>query len=280
MRLVQDESKVFHVQEIVHLQKLRDEGRKARYDGREGKSYGEETHVVVNFTHPLTEAQLGKFWFTPEVVNVPTQADLKANFAEVAVQLVDAAGLSSEQWQRTDRIIVNAPALAPLAAAVVTEINARMGVFPRVIRLDRQQDNSFVFAQSIDLHAFREWAHVYDAAKAEEARRELIGEYLSVNPMGYFDEKTGEIVQVSGGKTFRFKVTSATVEDNVSYEVGAAITNRWLNSFTPVAQAQNLKFYPPGVGNGLIFAFMAEAIRLGAINFGNAPTVKAEELKA
>jgi hypothetical protein len=95
--------------------------------------------ILINFTHPLSADhldQLSTLLGEPAAVpvNVPTQFDNQRPFAMQVAALVDSVGLTPEQWQ-TDRILVNPPAYAPVAAALIAELHGRMGYFPTLIRL-------------------------------------------------------------------------------------------------------------------------------------------------
>jgi len=106
-------------------------------------SYGSDRKtpgvIVVNFSHPLTASQVTAFeaisgWTVDRVVAVPTHCDLEQPFAEQAGELVDAAGLTAEQWQSC-RLAIVPPALAAIACLVIAEIHGRTGYFVPVIRM-------------------------------------------------------------------------------------------------------------------------------------------------
>lgn len=94
---------------------------------------------IVNFSHPLTAEQLdqlhSEFQIQVEaVLQVATHLDPERPFAEQAVALVDAAGLSAQEWQGQCPLVA-LPALHVAAAAVLAEIEGRAGHLPAVIRL-------------------------------------------------------------------------------------------------------------------------------------------------
>jgi hypothetical protein len=123
--------------------------------------------MVINFAHPITEAQLRTLEeLTGEaidrVVAVSAQADLGRPLAPQVRDMVNRCGLSPEEWQ-TVPIVVNPPSLAVLAAAVVAELHGRMGYFPTVMCLRAAAGTSpprFEVAQLVDLQGIR------DAARA------------------------------------------------------------------------------------------------------------------
>ncbi|MBS1874703.1 MAG: hypothetical protein JSU00_15920 [Acidobacteria bacterium] len=95
--------------------------------------------IIVNFAHPVTEAQRAQIAaLTGEAVeraiDVPAQFDDRAGFAVQARALVDRAGLSADQWQ-TLPIVLNLPSLSSAAALVLAEVHGRMGYFPAILRL-------------------------------------------------------------------------------------------------------------------------------------------------
>ncbi len=95
--------------------------------------------IILNFSHPLTAAQLAQLTaLTDEtdtqVIEVPTQADVQQPLLPQVVALVDGCGLSAAQWQ-TERIIINLPALNYIAALLLAELHGRIGYFPTCLRL-------------------------------------------------------------------------------------------------------------------------------------------------
>ncbi len=95
--------------------------------------------IVLNFTHPLSEAQLAQVASlcgapVQTVLSVPAQLDPTRPFAEQARGLADAAGLDAVAWQ-TERILVVPPALNFVAVLLLAELHGRMGYFPPCLRL-------------------------------------------------------------------------------------------------------------------------------------------------
>lgn len=122
------------------------------------------TMLVLNYSHPLTSeqrAQLEALVGEPlEVRDLATHLDLAKPFAEHAVALADAAGLSAEAWQTTPLLIVP-PALNVAALALIAELHGRCGYFPPVVRL-RPVPNAlpprFEVAEIVNLQAIRQAA--------------------------------------------------------------------------------------------------------------------------
>ena len=121
--------------------------------------------ILVNFSHPITEAQRGAIegltgCEVTEIRDVPTQFDHAQPFARQAKALVDATGLTPEQWQ-TEALLINLSSLHVIAALVLAELHGRMGYFPAVLRL-RPVGGSippqFEVAEVLNLQAVRDAA--------------------------------------------------------------------------------------------------------------------------
>lgn len=121
--------------------------------------------ILLNYSHPLTPdhlAQLEALTGAPvtEVRDIPAQLDLDVPFAEHALALAEAAGLSATQWQ-TEPLLVALPALNFAAAALLAELHGRCGYFPPVVRLKPVAGAlppRYEVAEIIDLHAIRQAA--------------------------------------------------------------------------------------------------------------------------
>jgi len=129
--------------------------------------------MLLNYTHPLTEAQRAQvaalLGDAPEVRDIAVQIDRTRPLAEVAAELADAAGLTPAEWQ-TLPLLLNPPGLAPLALALVAEIHGRSGHFPAIMNIRPTADpisTSYEVAEIANLQMQR------DAARA---RRSIGGE--------------------------------------------------------------------------------------------------------
>lgn len=94
--------------------------------------------IVLNFSHPLTDAQLQQLEALlgeppARVVHVPVQFDLQRPFAEQVQELADSVALEPDAWQ-TEPLLINLPALNFIAALLLAELHGRMGYFPSLIR--------------------------------------------------------------------------------------------------------------------------------------------------
>lgn len=121
--------------------------------------------LLLNFTHPLPPAQLDRLAELAgrpivEVREQMAQFDHARPFAEQAGALADAVGLSAAQWQ-TEAILVNPPALAPIAATLIAELHGRMGYFPAIVRVRPVAGSTppvYEAAEIINLQAVRDAA--------------------------------------------------------------------------------------------------------------------------
>lgn len=95
--------------------------------------------TVARFAHPLTGAQVAACeslsgWHVDRIVAVPAHCEQGRPFAEQAAGFVDAAGLTSEQWQ-SRRLAIVPPARSYVACLVIAEIHGWAGYFVPVVRL-------------------------------------------------------------------------------------------------------------------------------------------------
>jgi hypothetical protein len=117
---------------------------------------------ILNYAHPLTEDHLDPIealtdQTITDVRNIRTQLDLDRSFTNQAVDLADAADLTSEQWQ-TQPILVMLPSLNYAAAALLAEMHGRMGYFPPIIRLQPVEGAlppRYELAEIVDLQTLR-----------------------------------------------------------------------------------------------------------------------------
>lgn len=121
--------------------------------------------VLVNFTHPLTASQLAAIsqissTQIERVIEIKTHLDPVLPFAEQARALIEAIGLSSEEWQMKS-LLINLPSFSPVAALILAELHGRMGYFPSVLRLRQNSDATplrIEVAEIINLQAIRDAA--------------------------------------------------------------------------------------------------------------------------
>ena len=121
--------------------------------------------LLLNFSHPLTDAQLARIrelaGRDPErLIAVPTQFDHARPFAEQVRELLATVPLTPEQWQTTP-LLVNPPSLAPITAVLLAELHGRCGYFPTIVRLRPIAGSvppQFEVAELINLQALRDTA--------------------------------------------------------------------------------------------------------------------------
>jgi len=120
--------------------------------------------ILVNFSHPISEEQstkLAELLGRPvdRVVDVASRIEL--NVEEIAPQvdgMIESAGLSSVEWQ-TEQIVINPPALAPIAAVTLAKLHGLMGYFPSILRISPRPGVTppvFDVAEIIDLQVIRQ----------------------------------------------------------------------------------------------------------------------------
>lgn len=95
--------------------------------------------LLLNFGHPLTDAQLSRVRElagreVERIIAVPTHLDHERPFDEQVRELLTTVPLTPEQWQTTP-MIINPPSLAPITAVLLAEIHGRSGFFPTILRL-------------------------------------------------------------------------------------------------------------------------------------------------
>ena len=118
--------------------------------------------LILNFTHPLTDeqkAQIEALAGMPidEVRTIPVQIDQdKALISQISA-IIDAAELSSQEWQ-TRALLINPPGYAPAAFVLLAELHGRIGHFPSLIRLRPKSGpfTAYEVAELLNLQAVRE----------------------------------------------------------------------------------------------------------------------------
>ena len=121
--------------------------------------------VIINFTHPLTDAQLAQIAAMTQaaiarVIQATAQFDDQQPYGQQAADLMAQVDLSPEEWQTTP-ILVVPPALNFIAALVLAELHGRTGYFPAVVRLRPVADSvprRFEVAEILDLQSVRDTA--------------------------------------------------------------------------------------------------------------------------
>ena len=123
--------------------------------------------LVLNFSHPLTPAQLNQLEAltgaaVERVVAVASQFDVQQAFVPQVQALLASLPLSAAEWQTTPLLIVP-PALNFITAVLVAELHGRMGYFPAIVRLRPLAGSlppHFEVAEIINLQAVRDQARL------------------------------------------------------------------------------------------------------------------------
>ncbi len=121
--------------------------------------------ILLNFSHPVTELQRNQIEKLTETaigrtLDVPAQFDEQQPFVPQINLLLEAVGLTAEQWQ-SEPILVQLPSLNFIAAALLAELHGRMGYFPAVVRtrpVAESMPRRYEVAELLNLQAVRERA--------------------------------------------------------------------------------------------------------------------------
>ncbi|HVB24671.1 MAG TPA: CRISPR-associated protein Csx15 [Ktedonobacteraceae bacterium] len=119
---------------------------------------------VLNFTHPLTPEQRAQIealadTHIEDIRAIPVQINQHEPLVPQIVAIVNAVGLSSEEWQ-TSKLLVNPPGFAPAAFVLLAELHGRIGHFPALIRLRPKTGpvTTYEVAELLNLQSIREQA--------------------------------------------------------------------------------------------------------------------------
>ena len=121
--------------------------------------------ILLNFSHPLTEAQAAQIealtgQAIARVMALNPQFDEQQPFPPQVATLLAQLELTPAQWQGA-AILVVLPSLNFIAAALLAELHGRMGYFPPVVRTRPVADalpRRYEVAEILDLQAMRETA--------------------------------------------------------------------------------------------------------------------------
>jgi hypothetical protein len=123
--------------------------------------------ILINLSHPLTLEQQQRIETLTgqpitRLVEKMAQFDLARPFAEQAVALVDALGLTPAEWQQAPLLVV-LPSLNYGAAAVLAELHGRCGYFPPLVRLSPVEGSlppRYEVSEIVNLQAMRDAARL------------------------------------------------------------------------------------------------------------------------
>ncbi len=121
--------------------------------------------ILLNFSHPITEAQLdqlsGLIGEAPDrLLSAMPQFDDQQPFAPQLAALFAQIDLTPTEWQ-SEPILVVLPSLNFIAGLLLAELHGRMGYFPPIVRTRPAVDalpRRYEVAEIIDLQGVREQA--------------------------------------------------------------------------------------------------------------------------
>jgi hypothetical protein len=120
--------------------------------------------LILNFTHPLTDEQREQIetianTSIEEVRTIRVQINQEEPIEAQITSIVDATGLSSEEWQ-TRPLLINPPGYAPAAFVLLAELHGRIGHFPSLVRLRPKPGpvTTYEVAELLNLQSIREEA--------------------------------------------------------------------------------------------------------------------------
>ncbi len=122
--------------------------------------------LILNFTHPLINEQRAQIealasTSIQEVRTIRVQINQEEPLEPQIISIVDATGLSSEEWQ-TRTLLINPPGYAPATFVLLAELHGRIGHFPSLIRLRPKPGpvTTYEVAELLNLQAIREEARL------------------------------------------------------------------------------------------------------------------------
>ena len=114
---------------------------------------------LLNFNHPIMDKQLNKLnqqtsVQTYEVKNIPVQLDVREPFVQqVNNLLVELDKEYKGRWKK-EQFLVNLPSLNFITALMLIKLHKRMGHYPKIIRMARDEKSlapKFEVVELIDL---------------------------------------------------------------------------------------------------------------------------------
>jgi hypothetical protein len=118
--------------------------------------------LILNFSHPITPEQRVQIesladTTISDIRAIPVQIDQAQPLEPQIRSIVDATGLTPEEWQ-TLPLLINPPGYAPAAFVLLAELHGRIGHFPTLIRLRPKAGpiTSFEVAELLNLQTVRE----------------------------------------------------------------------------------------------------------------------------
>ncbi len=123
--------------------------------------------ILLNYAHPLTPAQLAQVEAltghkVEQMIELRCQIDAQQPLLPQVTALVEAAGLSPEEWQMAP-LLINPPSLNYIAVALLAELHGRCGYFPAMLRLRPVSASAapqFEVAEVLNLQGVRDAARL------------------------------------------------------------------------------------------------------------------------
>lgn len=120
--------------------------------------------LILNFIHPLTTEQHEQIeafaaMKIDDIRTISVQINQDEPLNQQIINIVDAVGLSSEEWQ-TRTLLINPPGYVPAASTLLAELHGRIGYFPTLIRLKRKTGvlTAYKVAELLNLQEIRDTA--------------------------------------------------------------------------------------------------------------------------
>jgi hypothetical protein len=135
--------------------------------------------ILLNFSHPLTPAQLDQVCALTgddnvQLVEMAAQFDVQQPFEPQLQDLLALLPVSPAEMQG-EPILLNLPSLNYIAALLLAELHGRMGYFPAILRLRPMAGSTpprFEVTEIVNLQALRDAARQsrYSTAQAGSER--------------------------------------------------------------------------------------------------------------
>lgn len=120
--------------------------------------------LILNFTHTLTQEQCTQIEVLAdtsieEVRTIPVQINQNKPLEPQITAIVEAIGLSSEEWQ-TRPLLINPPGYAPATFVLLAQLHRRISHFPALIRLRPKSGSKTTYevAKLLNLQTIRDQA--------------------------------------------------------------------------------------------------------------------------
>jgi hypothetical protein len=133
--------------------------------------------LLLNFSHPITPDQIAEIENRAKqpvsrILDINSQVDTQEPLTPQIVAIVDSIELTPKQWQ-TEPLLINIPSLNFSSAVLLAELHARMGHFPTILWIRRDNHSipsRYEVADIIDLQAIRDNAWGKRESKESHAK--------------------------------------------------------------------------------------------------------------